>query len=403
MDTEQPPATPSSRPSLFWRLLPSYLLVIGVGAATTFVTGESFAPFFLERHVSSMVRTMHNLTPDGMTQGMILDVNAAYRRALTSSLAWAAVVSTAAAALVGLFVTHRIVTPLRAMTRASQRMASGGYRARLDPRVPGEIGDLADAFNTMASTLERSEEHRVALLADVSHEFRTPLSNLRGYVEGLEDGVFDPDDTTLSACRRQLGRLESLVDDLSLLSRVESGQLDLMPTRVEVAALLDEAGEEFRARFEQADVQLVLEVAAPSASVIADPKRILQVLGNLIENALRHTPNGGRVVLRASRNGVTAIRFEVEDNGPGIASEDLPHVFKRFYRGDKARGREDGSGSGIGLTLVQQFIERHGGRVGVSNRDEEGTLFWFTLPTDASHQGAIDPSKHHPNRPRSTV
>lgn len=392
MDESRPPGDASrTRPSLFWRLLPSYLLVIGVGAATTFVAGESFAPFFLERHVNSMMRTMHNLTTEGMTQGMVVDLNAAYRRALTGSLSWAALVSIVAAAIVGLFVTRRIVAPLRAMTRASRRIAGGSYRARLDTGVPGEIGDLAEAFNTMAATLERSEEQRVALLADVSHEFRTPLSNLKGYVEGLEDGVFALDETTLGACRRQLGRLERLVDDLSLLSRAENGQLDLHPVPIDAGQLLDHSREAFRARFEQKGVRLIVETPAAPLAVTADPERTTQVLANLVGNALRHTPTGGSVVLWAVREGVTAVRFEVEDDGTGIAPADLPHVFKRFFRGDRSRGREKGGGSGIGLTLVKQFVERQGGRVGVENRSGGGARFWFTLPTAAGAAEADSP------------
>lgn len=372
---------PAPRPSLFWRLLPSYLLVIGVGAATTLLAGESFAPFFLEWHVSSMMRTMHNLTTEGMSQGMIVDLDLAYRRALTSSLAWAAVASVAAAALVSLFVTRRIVTPLRIMTRASHHIAGGSYRARLEAHLPGEIGDLADAFNTMAATLERSEEQRVALLADVSHEFRTPLSNLRGYIEGLEDDVFSLDDTTMGACHRQLERLGRLVDDLGLLSQVESGQLELHPRRVTARELLEQSREAFRARFEQKGVRLALVPTSEALSVWADPERLMQVLANLIDNALRHTAAGGIVTLRAVAESVPIVRFEVEDSGSGIDPQDLPHVFERFFRSDRARGRSDGSGSGIGLTLVRQIVERQGGRVGVDSTPGRGSRFWFTLPT----------------------
>lgn len=387
MDTVPPSRAarqPATRPSLFWRLLPSYLLVIAVGAATAFVAGESFAPFFLERHVNSTMATMHDLSAAGMSEGMALDLNAAYRRALTSSLLWAALVSAAAAALVGLFVTRRIVAPLRAMTRASQSIAGGNYRARLEPHVPGEIGEVAEAFNTMAARLERSEVRRMALLADVSHEFRTPLSNLKGYVEGLEDGVFALDAETLVACGRQLDRLERLVDDLILLSRVETGRVELEPARIDVVDLLAASRDAFRARFAKKGVQIVLDTPAAPLRAVADPTRISQVVANLVDNALRHTPTDGTVTLRAFQDGVSAVRVEVEDTGPGVPPEDLPHVFDRFFRGDKSRGHDDGTGSGIGLTLVKQFVERHGGRVGVTNRPERGACFWFTLPKIAS-------------------
>lgn len=372
---------PRTRTSLFWRLMPSYLLVIVVGTATSLIAGDRFAPVFLERHVNSMVRTMHNLSAAAMDENMIVELSAGYRRALAGALTWAAVVSAVVAALVGLFVTHRIVTPLRALTQASRRVAGGMYHSRLDPRVPGEIGDLVDAFNTMASTLERSEGQRVALLADVSHEFRTPMSNLRGYVEGLEDGVFDADATTLGACRRQLERLERLVGDISLLSRVESGQLALHPTQVDLTDLLEQTHDAFYARFARKDVHLVVDAPAPPLPVFVDPERTAQALANLVGNALRHTPAGGRVTLRAYRLDATRVQVDVEDTGDGIDERDVPHLFTRFFRGDKSRAHSEGGGSGIGLTLVKQFVERQGGVVGVESRTPGGgARFWLTLP-----------------------
>ncbi|MDZ7802165.1 MAG: HAMP domain-containing sensor histidine kinase [Trueperaceae bacterium] len=379
--SRQGPPTPA--PSLFWRLFPSYLLVVAVGAVTAFVAGEAFAPFFLERHMGAMMGGMHGPQGGPMTEGMASDLEGAYRRALTSSLAWATAGSVVAAALVGLFVTGRIVAPLRAMTRASRRIAGGTYQDRLTAGMPGEIGELVGAFNKMAATLESTEAQRVALLADVAHEFRTPLSNLKGYVEGLEDGVFAADEATLAACRRQVDRLGRLVDDLSVLSRVETGQLELRPAAVAAGDLLEHAREAFQARFERKGVRL--DVDAPPSPLVAwtDAERTGQMLANLTSNALRHTPHGGRVRLRATREDARSVRFEVEDSGAGISDEDLPHLFTRFYRGDKARARDGGEGSGIGLTLVKELAQRQGGEVGVRSTPGEGSTFWFTLPLAA--------------------
>lgn len=368
------------RSSLYWRLLPSYLLVILVAAVTTFLAGEAVAPFFLERHIETMVASLHSHTGQPI-EAMAQDLETGYRRALTQSLIWALLASALAAGLVGLYVTRRIVRPLRAMTRASHRIAGGRYSQRLDPHAPGEVGELAAAFNTMAETLQTSEERRVQLLADVAHEFRTPLSNLRGYLEGLDDGVFRPDEV-VPPSTRQVDRLERLADDLSLLSRVETGQLALHPSRVDVATLLMAAVDAFRPRFEAKGVDL--DIRAPQARVQlwADEERTGQVLANLIANALRFTPPGGRVTLAATPQGSDQVRFEVRDTGPGVPADEAPLLFNRFYRGDRSRGQGESTGSGIGLTLAKQLVERQGGEIGVEGRAGDGSTFWFTLPTD---------------------
>ena len=367
------------RVSLYWRLLVSYVLVIAVASVTFWLAGQSFAPFFLERHVNSMMRTMHNLTPDLMMSSMTTDLAAAYRQALSQSLLWALLVAGAAALVVALYVSRRIVIPLKELRRAAGRIAAGRYGDRLSTQVPGEVGDVADAFNTMAEALSQSETRRVELLANVAHEFRTPLSNLNGYIEGLEDGVFALDETTLEACKRQLGRLGHLIDDLSLLSRVESGQESFEPSSISVARLLQQSAAAFRPQFEKKGVGLDI-LPTQTLSVQADAERTGQVLANLLSNALRHTPPGGTVRLAAEPFRPGVVRFSVEDTGPGIAKGDLEHVFTRFYRADKARGREAGGGSGIGLTIAKHYVERQGGDIGVESELGHGSRFWFTLP-----------------------
>ncbi len=363
--------------SLYWRFLPSYLLVVLVAAVTTFVAGEVVGTYFIDRHVDEMVRSLHSHTGEPI-DAMAADLESSYRQALTQSLLWAVAAAALAAGLVGLYVTRRIVRPLRALTRASHRIAGGSYGQRLDTGAPGEIGELAGAFNIMAETLEQSEELRVQLLADVAHEFRTPLSNLRGYLEGLEDGVFDPRESQ-APLQRQVGRLERLVNDLSLLSRVETGNLDLHARPVNANGLLSEAAAEFSPRFAGKGVSLTVQPLDRALLVEADAERTLQVLSNLLANALRFTPAGGQVelVALAERAGV---RFEVRDTGPGVPAGQEALLFRRFYRADPARGREGGSGSGIGLTLAKQLVERQGGEIGVVSESGKGSTFWFTLP-----------------------
>lgn len=378
------------RRSLFWRLLPSYLVIIGVATCVAFVAGQAFAPVFLRRHVDAMVMQLGLTMSTAELRAMTADLNTEYRHALTQSLTWASVAAAVATAAVGLFVTRRIVTPLQAMGRASRDIAGGRYEKRLDEAAPGEIGDLADAFNRMAETLAHSEERRVALLADVSREFRTPLTNLRGYLEGLEDGIFKlQDGIAVSACKRQLQRLERLVGDLALLSQVESGVVSLHPQQVDARTLVESSAHAFRPAFDAAEVALVLEVPDHPVWVRADPERCEQVLANLLSNALRHTPRQGTVTVAVQdpprgRNHAT---FSVRDTGSGIAPDDLPHVFTRFYRATTSP-RTSG-GSGIGLTIARHLVERHGGAMGVESTPGHGARFWFSLAA-AAHQGAVE-------------
>lgn len=388
-------APPRRRASLFWRLLPTYLIVIVVATLTTLLAAESIAPYFLHHHVDQMMRGLQGPAMQRMALDMASDLNGAYQRALTQSLLWAVLASALAAGFVGLFVTRRIVAPLRAMRHVSRRVATGSYQDRLDLGAPGEVGDLAEAFNTMAETLERSEHRRVELLADVAHEFRTPLSNLRGYIEGIEDGVFQATTTPLLACRRQLDRLDHLVEDLSLLSRVETGQLPFHPRHLGATELLDHAFTAMTPNFMQKGVTLAVGEAPGSLDVTADPERTGQVLTNLLRNALRHTPAGGSVILRATGEPVGFVRFEVVDTGSGIDPLDLPNIFKRFYRGDRSRGYDPSTGSGVGLTIARQLVERQGGEIGVDSTLGRGSRFWFTLPRPS--MAASRPTRSRPD------
>lgn len=363
---------------LYWRLLASYLLVILVGCITLYWAGEAFADYFFDRHMGGMMQQMEHMSP--MMEAMAADLNAAYRRASERSMTWGLGVSALVASIVGLFVTRRIVAPVRRMQHASQRIAAGQYRERLETSAPGEIGELATSFNEMAEALERIEARRVELLANVAHEFRTPLTNLRGYMTGFRDGIFRPDEETLEACTRQLSRLERLVTDLSLLSKVETGIDELQPHVVGASELVRQNAAAFRPRFEERGVALCVRDGAGSVQVNADPQRTAQVFANLLENALRHTPSGGEVWISTSKSR-EEVRFEVEDTGSGIPPEELEHVFTRFHRVDKARSYDPNGGSGIGLTIAKHYVERQGGRIGAESELGRGSRFWFSLPT----------------------
>jgi signal transduction histidine kinase len=371
--------------SLVWRVFGSYLVVVAVATVGALVAGEAFAPFLLERHMRSMGPMMgHGADP--MVATMMADLADAYRSALTQSLAWAALVATAAAAVVAWSVTRRLVDPLAALREASAAIATGNYDRRLDADAPGEIGDLAGSFNTMAEALEEGEAIRRQLLSDLSHELRTPLSNLRGYLEALEDGVFTLDAATSAALGRQVERLERLVADLSLLSGLEAGEVPVVATPTDLAALVGDSAAAFRARFEERDVALAVD-APVGLWVRADANRTAQVLENLLDNALRHTPAGGRVAVRARTDGAFA-RVEVRDTGPGVPEALREAIFRRLYRGDPARAAAQGEGSGIGLTIARELVTRQGGEIWVEDAGEpggdpsegRGACFVFTLP-----------------------
>ena len=363
--------------SLYWRLFVSYLLVIVVGSATLFGTSEIFGRFLAQRHLESMELTFHNLPPG--TNRMLTDLREAYRRAFSQSLFWGSLASLFVAGGVSLFITKQIVSPIKRLQRASRRVAAGRYGERRDVSAPGEIGDLATSFNAMVSALNESESRRVELLGNVAHEFRTPLSSLRGNLEGLQDGLFTLDDETVEVSLREVARLERLVADLSLLARVEGGQGIVRPERVSLEAICLQTIAALRPLFRAKGVELRCLPIPPSLMVIADPQRTAQVLANLLTNALRHTPSGGEVVLWADVTDSRHVTMQVRDTGEGIPEEVLPHIFTRFYRGDPSRRIKEGSGSGVGLTIAKHFVEAQGGQIGVESRVGEGSHFWFTL------------------------
>lgn len=324
------------------------------------------------------MREMDNPPAAAMLADMDEELRELYRRALNQSLLWGLVVAALVAIAVSWWMSRQIVAPVKKMELASRRIAEGRYQERLDTQAPGEIGELADSFNDMATTLETIEQKRAELIGNIAHEFRTPLSGLRGYIEGYKDKVFSPDEVSLNACLKQLSRLEHLVDDLSLLSRVEAGIESLSLQPVNAFKLLEQIKESFTPSFAHkgVDLQLVKSIR-DDTQVFADPHRTLQVLTNLVSNALHFTPLGGRVALWLNMAD-DKLEYHVKDTGMGIEKEDLPHVFTRFFRADKARS---GGGSGIGLTIARYFVEAQGGAIYVESTVGEGSHFWFTLPT----------------------
>lgn len=369
------------RRHLSLKLFLSYLVVIVVGVAVLATAAELAVPTAFDRHMAAMAEMM-----DGQMMGLNADLFASFRRAVTEALALAGSAALLAGLVVSVLVSRRVVLPVQEMQAASQRIAAGQYGERVG--VPGDVGSedldelgrLALSFNRMATQLEQIEAMRRDLIANVAHELRTPLSTIKGYMEGLIDGVLPAEGATFLQVSREADRLQRLVRDLQELSRVEAGGLALDRKPIPVHRLVEAAVTRLVLQFEEKGVALDVDVSPDLPSVRADEDRIGQVLLNLVGNALQFTPPGGRVRIRAQREG-DMVRVAIEDTGIGIPVEHLPHLFERFYRVDKSRSRV-GGGSGIGLTIAKHLVDAHGGTVRAESEGPgQGSVFSFTLPS----------------------
>jgi signal transduction histidine kinase len=264
--------------------------------------------------------------------------NAVFQTAMLQALLLSGGAATLVAVLASLVLSACIVNPVRQMLTASRRIAAGHYVERVPASGSDELAALAAEFNTMAGELEAAERRRVALIGDVAHELRTPLATIASYTEGVLHGMVAPSEETWALIHDEVGRLKRLISDLQELSRAEAEQLALHPRPVAPAELIDQARARLAPQYAEKGVALTVEAPAELPLVEADADRILQVLVNLLDNALRATPTGGQVRMRA-RVDADAIRIGVSDSGVGIAPEHLPHLFERFYRVDKARSR----------------------------------------------------------------
>jgi signal transduction histidine kinase len=293
-------------------------------------------------------------------------------------LAWPGALGFLGALGVSLLLGRRIALPLSALAAAARRYARGELAVRVPVQGPAEIALLAAEFNRMAEGLEQAQRQRRALVADVAHELRTPLTVLRGYLEALKDGVMAAEPEVLDVIHAEVLQLQRLVEDLQDLAQADASELTLHPEPVDLRALLPRVAAGFALEAAHKGVRLETEVAPDLPLVRADPRRVGQVVHNLIANALRYTPAGGSIRLTAAAV-AGAVRVEVADTGSGIAPEHLPHIFDRFYRVDPSRARETG-GSGLGLTIAKRLVEAHGGSIGVESAVGAGSRFWFTLP-----------------------
>jgi len=384
------------------KLLLSYFAVILVGVLVLGLTVPAIVPATFNRHLGNMgmyFNDSENVNEGSMHKqgmgmgkglgfgasqggGMMLELFEGFRNGVFEALVWSAAMSVLVAVLIGLFFSRGILRPLKGMMFASQRIADGHYDERVETDNADELGQMAERFNQMAEALHQVESMRRQLIGDVSHELRTPLTAIKGSIEGLMDGILPATDETYQQIHGEAERLARLVDDLQELSRVEAGSYDLDLRPMQIAPVLKTAVNRLRWQVDKKRIDLTLELPTDLPSVLADEHRIIQVLTNLIANALQYTHKGGKVTLSAELvNNFVAIN--VRDTGEGIVPEHIPHIFDRFYRVDKSRSRGEGGGSGIGLTIAKFLVEAHQGEIKVESEGKgKGSEFTFTLPVE---------------------
>jgi len=290
----------------------------------------------------------------------------------------AALGATAVSLLIGVVLARSLTKPLQEITQATQAVAQGDLAQQVPVRSDDELGQLATSFNQMSADLAKSRDLRRQMTADIAHDLRTPLSLILGHAEALSDGVLPPTPETFDVIHDEARRLNRLVEDLRLLSLAEAGELTLAVRPVQPQSLLERAVVAHSPAAQQKQIDLTLSAPGDLPDVMVDPDRLAQVLDNLVANALRYTPENGRIQLKARLVG-TAVQLQVEDSGPGMDAAELAHVFDRFYRGDKSRQRHEG-GSGLGLAIARSIVGGHNGRIWAESAPGQGATFIIELP-----------------------
>jgi two-component system, OmpR family, sensor histidine kinase BaeS len=356
------------RGSLLWRLLGAQLFVIVLAVA---VSGVAISQLAAHTFMAIMMR--YHVDPTTIET----EFHAAIRRIfLISTLVTASI-----AMLLGWALVTRIVRPLKQMMMLAERIAQGDYARRVDVRGGDEIGRLAESLNRMAASLTRIEGLRRDLVANVAHELRTPLATLRGYLEALRDGVAPASPETLELLHEEVLRLVRLVDDLHQLSQFDARVSQPRSAPHHLPGVVSRLVAVYRPQFAARGLALTEAHDAALPVVEADGDLVSQALRNLIDNALRYAPPGAAVTVAVRLEG-DGVRLAVSNTGEGIAQEDLPRIFERFYRGEKSRSRETG-GAGVGLSIVREIARAHGGETGATSQDGLTTV-WMTLPLKKS-------------------
>lgn len=352
------------RSSLLWKHVGISILTIVSAISVVWLAIDYLAADYF-----MVLMKQYNISP---TESHNMFLSAVHRYML-----WASLFAFVLAVLGSFILTRKVLRPLSDMTGLTRQIAAGEYTAQVPVTSTDEVGQLALAFNHMADRLQRIEHLRRTLVSDVAHELRTPLTNLRGYLEALRDEVAEPTQDLFELLHDETLRLAALVEDLLQLTKAEAARSTLNPQPIELQKVIRHALEMMQHQFDAKHIKVVNLVPGGEDVLSADADKLTQALRNLLQNALQYTPCGGQVRI-FTENFPDGVKLTVGNTGEGIAEDDLPYIFERFYRGEKSRSRDHG-GAGIGLTIVKELIEAHGGQVGAESSPSE-TRVWFTLP-----------------------
>ena len=347
------------------------------------ISGEHFQPDWPNKILSEPERTeaigMVYVSPEA-SLGYALAQRLAGSTRLV--LLWGGLLASAVAIVLAFVLSRRVSAPVLALTIAARRLGNGDFSQRIGLKTRGELGELTQAFNFMASDLERAGKLRQNMVADTAHELRTPLSNIGGYVEAMRDGLVKADADALRSLDEEVNLLSRLVGDLQELALADAGELKLVCQAEDISSLINQtvAAEQAKALAKGISVSVDLAKRLPPVNI--DAHRISQVLRNILENAVDHTTQGDSITVSAKQRG-SWVQISVVDSGEGIPVEHLPNVFERFYRVDKSRTRATG-GRGLGLTITKYLVEAHAGKIEVQSEPGKGSHFTFTVPIVAS-------------------
>jgi signal transduction histidine kinase len=352
------------RRSLLWKLLGVNLLVIVfvisvVWLAVNYLAAGYFMVLMEKYHISP-------------TESHRMFIGAVHRY-----LIWASAAAFVLALALSSVFTRRLLRPLTDMTGTAQRIAEGDYTGEVPVISRDEVGRLSEAFNRMSASLRHTEQLRKRMVIDVAHELRTPLTNIKGYLEALADNVVAPSRETLQLLQEETARLTSLVEDMMRLAKADAARADLHKVEIEAGGALLQMVDGYRRQFEARRIMVKVDQKGRDVRLSADPEKFSQIVGNLLQNAARYTPEGGALTISIERMREEAL-FLFSNTGGDLEDRDLPFIFERFYRGEKSRSREYG-GAGIGLAIVKELVEAHGGHVG-AELAQGLVLIWFSLP-----------------------
>jgi histidine kinase len=366
------------------KLFLAFLIVVVVGAVVLITAVEFIMPAAFESHLLFMQSALDD--PTNTEQALNDDLFISFRSAVYNAMKFAVPSSLIAALIISLTFSQQFINQIKKMLLASKKIRNGDFKERinlprnLSPDEMDELQQLAVGFNQMTEKLDKNEQLRKELIGDVSHELRTPLAYIKASIESIADGIVVPSSETLQDIQEEIDRLTRLVDDLQELSIIEADSYVLNKKKAKIEDIISPLANQMQSSFKEKGIQFNLEIEDGLPVIDVDVDRIKQVITNILSNAIRFTPEGGRIQVNISKDNGKSIEIAIHDSGIGIPGVQLRKIFTRFYRVDKSRSRDSG-GSGIGLTIAKQLVEAHGGSIWAESPGvNKGSTIYFTLP-----------------------